>query len=121
MKGDDRMSIKNFKVSITPHEAVATIQSAILQGSISGTLVDHYERAIGESEVHVLIMEKYYMRSNNRASITATIDNFDGVTRVHVVAAGSSEGVFFRFDWGAGNSFANSVERALEQSMISEE
>ncbi|MDW0114237.1 DUF6054 family protein [Sporosarcina saromensis] len=114
------MSIKNFNVRITPREAVDAIQSAILQGSISGTLVDHYERAVGESEMHVLIMEKYYMRSNNRASITATIDNFDGVTRVHVVAAGSSEGVFFRFDWGAGSNFANSVERALAHSMISE-
>ncbi|MCM3710325.1 DUF6054 family protein [Sporosarcina luteola] len=58
------------------------------------------------------------MRSHNRASVTATIDNFEGTTRVHVVAAGSSEGVFFRFDWGAGNSFATSVERALEQYMV---
>ncbi|MFC5602099.1 DUF6054 family protein [Sporosarcina koreensis] len=112
------MSVKNFTVSISPGEAVDIVQSEILRGSISGTLVDHYVRNAGSSEVHVLIMEKYYMRSNNRASVTATIDNFDGTTRVHVVAAGSSEGVFFRFDWGAGNSFATSVERALERHII---
>ena len=112
------MSIKNFNVSISPGEAVDKIQSEILRGSISGTLVDHYVRKVGSTEVRVLIMEKYYMRSNNRASVTATIDNFDGTTHVHVVAAGSSEGVFFRFDWGAGKSFATSVERALEQYII---
>jgi len=112
------MSVKEFTVSITPMEAAEIIQSEILRGSISGTLVDHYVRNAGSSEVHVLIMEKYYMRSNNRASVTATIDNFEGTTRVHVVAAGSSEGVFFRFDWGAGNSFATSVERALEQYIV---
>lgn len=112
------MSVKNFTVSISPGEAVDIVQSEILRGSISGTLVDHYVRNTGTSEVHVLIMEKYYMRSNNRASVTATIDNLDGATHVHVVAAGSSEGVFFRFDWGAGNSFATSVERALDQYII---
>ena len=42
------------------------------------------------------------MRSSNRASLTVTIDNFDGKTKVHAVASGGSEGVFFRFDWGAG-------------------
>ncbi|WP_252504586.1 DUF6054 family protein [Sporosarcina sp. Marseille-Q4943] len=112
------MSIKNFNVSISPSEAASIIQSEIIRGSISGTLVDHYRRTAGSSEVHVLIMEKYYMRSNNRASVTATIDDFEGATRVHVVAAGSSEGVFFRFDWGAGNNFATSVERALEQYIV---
>jgi hypothetical protein len=112
------MSVKNFNVSISPREAADIIQSEILRGSISGTLVDHYMRTAGSSEVHVLIMEKYYMRSSNRASVTTTIDNLDGSTRVHVVAAGSSEGVFFRFDWGAGNSFATSVERALEQYIV---
>ncbi|WP_339253367.1 DUF6054 family protein [Sporosarcina sp. FSL W8-0480] len=112
------MSVKEFTVKISPTEAANTIESEILRGSISGTLVDHYVRTTNSSEVHVLIMEKYYMRSNNRASVTATIDNFEGVTRVHVVAAGSSEGVFFRFDWGAGNSFATSVERALKEYII---
>lgn len=112
------MSVKDFTVKISPNEAADLIQSEILRGNISGTLVDHYVRTTGSSEVHVLIMEKYYMRSNNRASVTTTIDNFDGSTRIHVVAAGSSEGVFFRFDWGAGNNFATSVERALEQYII---
>lgn len=112
------MSIRNFNVSLSPEDAANRIHSEIINGSISGTLVDHYVRNVGATEMHVIIMEKYYMRSNNRASVTSTIDNFDGVTRVHVVAAGSSEGVFFRFDWGAGSNFANSVEWALNDFII---
>ena len=115
------MSIKNFNVSLSPKEAADRIHSEIIKGSISGTLVDHYVRNTTMGEMHVLIMEKYYMRSNNRASVTSTIDNFDGVTRVHVVAAGSSEGVFFRFDWGAGSNFADSVEWALEEYIIEDD
>ncbi|MBB4825093.1 hypothetical protein HNO89_002322 [Sporosarcina luteola] len=112
------MAKETFQVSISPREARDLIENEILQRNISGTLVDSYVRQVGEYEMHVLILEKYYMRSSNRASVTSTIDNFDGVTTVHVVAAGSSEGVFFRFDWGAGSDFANSVARALAPHRI---
>jgi hypothetical protein len=58
------------------------------------------------------------MRSSNRASLSVTIDNFDGQTKVHAVASGGSEGVFMRFDWGAGRNFANSVESALGSYIV---
>ncbi|MBO1913419.1 hypothetical protein J4G37_52485, partial [Microvirga sp. 3-52] len=67
--------------------------------------------------IHVVILEKYYMRTSNRASLTVTIDNFDGETNVHAVAAGTSEGIL-RFDWGAGKNFSNSVENALNPFII---
>lgn len=113
------MSIREFKISIKPVEAMEKINNSILGGSISAKLIDHYERVSGEHQVVVFVLEKYFMRTSNRASMTVTIDNFDGVTKVHAVASGSSENVFFRFDWGAGNSFANSVEQSLVDYMIS--
>lgn len=118
MKGVVDMSIREFTVKISPTEAMSVIESHVVGGSISGTLVDRYVRQVGEYEVHVMVLEKYYMRSSNRASLTVTIDDFGEDTKVHVVASGGSEGVFFRFDWGAGNSFANSVETALGSSII---
>ncbi|WP_342514216.1 DUF6054 family protein [Sporosarcina sp. FSL K6-1522] len=112
------MSVREFIVNVSPTEAMEAIETYVVEGSVSGTLVDRYARQVGEHEVHVLILEKYYMRSNNRASLTVTIDNFDGKTKVHAVASGGSEGVFFRFDWGAGNNFANSVEVALNPYIV---
>ena len=112
------MAVREFTVSVSPKEAIDAIETYVVKGSISGTPVDRYVRRIGEYEVYVVILEKYYMRSSNRASLTVTIDNFDGKTKVHAVASGGSEGVFFRFDWGAGNNFANSVEDALKPYLL---
>jgi hypothetical protein len=113
IKGDENMSVREFTVTISPAVAMDAIETFVVKGSISGTLVDRYVRRFGEHEVHVVVLEKYYMRSNNRASLTVTVDNLEGQTKVHAVASGSSEGIFMRFDWGAGNNFANSVESAL--------
>ncbi len=118
MEGDEDVAVREFTVNILPMAAMTVIESYVVGGSISGTLVDRYVRQVGEQEVHVMVLEKYYMRSSNRASLTVTIDDFGKDTKVHVVASGGSEGVFFRFDWGAGNNFANSVETALGTSII---
>ncbi len=112
------MSVREFTVTISPAAAMDVIETFVVTGSISGTLVDRYVRRIGEHEVHVVVLEKYYMRSSNRASLTVTIDNFEGQTKVHAVASGGSEGMFMRFDWGAGNNFANSVESALGSYIV---
>ena len=112
------MSIRDFRVNLSPEEAATMIQEWVVNGSLSGTLIDHYERQVGESKIIVFILEKYYMRSSNRASLTVTIDNLTDETKVHAVAAGSSEGIM-RFDWGAGKNFSQSVENALGQHIIS--
>ncbi len=112
------MSVREFTVTISPAAAMDVIEAFVVTGSISGTLVDRYVRRFGEQEVHVVVLEKYYMRSSNRASLTVTIDNFEGQTKVHAVASGGSEGMFLRFDWGAGNNFANSVESALGSYIV---
>lgn len=113
------MAIRNFHVRLSPQEATKKIQEWVLGSSISGVLVDQYERKIDDYVSIIFILEKYYMRSNNRASLTVTIDNFDGETTVHAVAAGSSEGLL-RFDWGAGKNFSRSVEDALMAYIIRE-
>ena len=37
---------------------------------------------------------------------------------LRVIAAGSSKGWLFNFDWGAAESFANSVRKALEKFIV---
>ena len=112
------MSVREFTVSISPTAAMDIIETYVVTGSISGTLVDRYMRKQGAYEVHVIVLEKYYMRSSNRASLTVTIDNLEEQTKVHAVASGGSQGMFMRFDWGAGNDFANSVETALASYLV---
>ncbi|CAH2714962.1 hypothetical protein BACCIP111895_02139 [Neobacillus rhizosphaerae] len=89
-----------------------------MSGSISGELIDRYHRSVGENQFIVLVLEKFYFRSNNRGSMTVTIDNFEGVTKVHAVASGTGQGAIFKFDWGAGDSFINSVINTLEMYKV---
>ncbi|WHY78349.1 DUF6054 family protein [Neobacillus sp. WH10] len=108
------MDVSEIVVSITPKEASDKVEEEIVNGSISGTLIDRYHRSIGNIELIVLVLEKYYYRSGNRGSMTVTIDNFEGATKVHAAASGTAQGAIFRFDWGAGNSCINSVIDILE-------
>ena len=120
MEGVVDMSVREFTVNISPALAMNAIEAYIMKEEPTGTLVDWYVRLVGEYEVHVIILEKYYIRTSNRASLTVTIDNFGGDTKVHAVASGSLAGPYVRIDWGAKKDFLNSVEAALGDSIIQE-
>ena len=57
--------------------------------------------------------EMHNWRASNRVTLTVTVDDFTGRTRVHTVGSGGGEGAFFRFDWGASASFAGLPQKAL--------
>lgn len=105
------MSVYNFKVNISPEEAFV-----YLKNNMNSELI--YEEAHEYQDVikaYVLIFEKYYFRSKNRAALTVTINNFNKDTEISSISAGSSEGMIFNFDWGAGDDFAASVKRLLKK------
>ena len=52
------MSVREFMVNISPTAAMNMIESYVVEGSISGTLVDRYVRQVGKQEVHVMVLEK---------------------------------------------------------------
>lgn len=107
-----------FLVRISPEEAVDLVDREIVSGSITGEKVDEHICATENGrEVRVVVYEKHYYRAENRLTLTVTVDNLGGYTRVHAVGGGGGKG-FLRFDWGASDSFANSVESALYQYKI---
>ncbi|WP_313893209.1 DUF6054 family protein [Psychrobacillus sp.] len=112
------MDVREFYVSLSPKSALGVLEESLVRGTISGAMVDVYERIVGDKQVVVCVLEKYYMRTSNRASVTITIDNLEENTKVHAAASGGGAGAFLRFDWGAGDSFVTSVERALETYMV---
>ena len=107
-----------FLVRVSPQEAVDLVDKEIVNGSITGEKVDeHVCTTENGREVRVVVYEKHYYRADNRLTLTLTVDNLGGYTRVHAVGGGGGKG-FFRFDWGASDSFANSVENALYQYKV---
>lgn len=110
------MSKCSFIVSLIPSQVMNMVK-----GEENSDLVYEEFHDIGNGKYNgTLIFEKYFMRAGNRAALVVLVNNLNGKTIVTSVATGSSQGMFFNFDWGAADSFADSVRSILE-SYITEE
>ncbi len=108
----------DFYVSIYPEEAMELLNRHIVNGSITGELIDKYVNTTDDGKVViVLVYEKHYYRAGNRLTLTVAIDNLSGKTHVHSAGGGGGQGLL-RFDWGASNSFEDSTYDALYKYMI---
>ena len=109
--------MNTFYVSIDVESAAAEINKEVVDGSITGELIDFYEVNEEKGSLVVLVFEKHYWRAGNRLTLTVTIDDLCGKTRVHYVSGGGGEGLL-RFDWGAAESFESVAEDALRNYII---
>ena len=108
----------DFNVSVSPSEAAELINHYIVNGSITGVLIDEYVNDNNDGKtVIVQVYEKHYYRAGNRLTLTVVIDNIDDKTHIHVTGGGGGQG-FFRFDWGASESFENCAYNALNKYVI---
>ncbi|MDR3583721.1 MAG: DUF6054 family protein [Desulfosporosinus sp.] len=108
------MSINNFKVSISPKEALELVKL-----NENADLVHEETHDLGNGiYIGTLVFEKYFMRVKNRVALVVIIDNIYGKTDVRAISTGSSEGMIFNFDWGAADSFASGVQKVLERFII---
>ena len=103
-----------WKVSLPLEQATYLIHDTLVKGSVTGELIDWYNIAVpGGAQCVVMVFEKHYIRVSNRLTLTATVDNVEGYTRVHAIGGGGGEGLL-RFDWGAAGNFMAAVEGALQ-------
>lgn len=107
-----------IRVSLSLEEAAERIEKRILGDSVSGELIDKYEIAGSEGKVLVMVFEKFYYRAGNRLTLTLTIDDYQGESRIHYVGGGGGTGSFIKFDWGAAEAFENSIEFILHDYII---
>ena len=105
-------------VNLSAEEARRLISDTIEGGSITGSCIDEYCMETPGGTCVVMVFEKHYMRVSNRLTLTVVIDDFDNVTRVHSVSGGGGNNALFRFDWGAGDSFASAVGQALQPYVV---
>lgn len=104
------MSKTKFNVSVSPVEVFH-----VLKKEMNADLVhEEIHKVEGNKYVGTLIYEKLYMRVSNRVALVVICDNLKDKTEVRVIATGSSEGLFSKFDWGAANNFTKSIEEILK-------
>ncbi len=93
---------------------VADMLAERVQASgLSCSLVDSMHRNLGDGAVLVLVFEKYFMRSSNRASLTVVVTGRDNQVQVDAIGSGGGQGALFSFSWGAEDSFVGTVEDIL--------
>lgn len=82
---------------------------------MSTQLVDSINRRIGDLNMYIMVFEKYYMRSSNRASLTVVVTEVNHDIKVDAIGAGGGQGVIFKFSWGAEESFVSVIEEILRR------
>ncbi len=102
----------SYFVSLDAVDCANRIREAVFD-SVTGEEIDAYAITHPSGgRCIVLVFEKHYYRAGNRLTLTVTLDDFTGRTRVHCASGGGGEGLF-RFDWGAAESFEGVVHDAL--------
>ena len=111
---------RTFFVSLSLPEAAEIIRKQVEDESVTGELLDDYTVSTEVGVLRNLIFEKWFYRVGNRLVMTVTLDDLTGRTRIHVVSGGGGESVWWKFDWFAGESFADEPYNAMENYLIDE-
>ncbi|MBQ2062430.1 MAG: hypothetical protein II458_07110 [Oscillospiraceae bacterium] len=111
---------RTFFVSLSLPEAAEIIRKQVEDESVTGELLDDYTVSTEGGVLRNLIFEKWFYRVGNRLVMTVTLDDLTGRTRIHVVSGGGGESVWWKFDWFAGESFADEPYNAMENYLIDE-
>lgn len=89
------------------------LQDGVTSSGFSCELIGSSERTVGESKAVLLVFEKYYIRSSNRASLSIMLTQVYDTVYVDAVGAGGGQSALFRFSWGAEENFVNLVRDIL--------
>ena len=105
-------------LSCSVDTAAHEVFDSIVNGSLSGECVENYTLSSKEGKCVVMVLEKHFMRTSSRASLTVTVDNLSGKTRLTAVGSGGGTGVLFGFDWGAGGNLEDSALKAVSEYIV---
>ncbi|OKP94412.1 DUF6054 family protein [Paenibacillus sp. P46E] len=108
--------VYSFNVSLQPMEALIMVKESMPAGS--ELLHEEYNEVGNGYSIGTLVYERYFFRSGNQAALIVISDNLHGVTNIRLIAAGASKGIIMKMDWGAGKSFASSVEKVLSAYIL---
>ena len=111
---------RTFFVSLPLSEAAEIIFRKIEEESVTGELLDDYSLTPEGGHVRILTFEKWFYRVSNRLILTVILDDLTGRTRIHAVSGGGGTSALWKFDWFAGEAFADLPYKAMEDYLIDE-
>ena len=102
------MTIKTKKDSHTLHHLIRAYYDAY--NIIHDSKIDE--------TTYFLVVEKFFFRNSSRASLSIVIKGDDYGTTIEAVGSGGGQGLFFKFDWGAKESFERAIPKILDNEGI---
>jgi hypothetical protein len=71
-------------------------------------------------DVYFIVVEKFFFRNSSRASLSIVLTSSDDRfgTIIEAVGSGGGQGMFFKFDLGAKESFEAAIPKLLSQNNI---
>lgn len=113
------MNSDNFKVNLSLRDTLSKLDFGIVKESVTGEKIDYHIITGNEDNGAILLVyEKYFQRVGNRITLTIVLDNINGPTKVHSIGGGAAQGMFFKFDWGASESFTSLPRKILSKYII---
>lgn len=76
-----------------------------------------HDSKIDES-TYFMVVEKFFFRNSSRASLSIVIKEDDFDTTIEAVGSGGGQGILFKFDWGAKDSFERAIVKILDNEGI---
>ena len=90
------------------------IYNAVVHGSITGECRLDVKSDFEDGSVRMMVFEKFYYRTSNRASLSIMISQKGNQIRVNGISTGAAQGMLVRFAWGAEDNFSGIVEKVLK-------
>ncbi len=87
----------------------------IQNSAMSCELIHSTSRLVNGVWMYVMVFEKYYFRSSNRASLTVALSVYNDELVVDIIGAGGGQGALFRFSWGTEEDFVASAQHILQR------
>jgi len=107
------MATSTVQCSGNIEEIAEALTMGVLESAISCELECRVDRSCGQAKAILLVFEKYYIRSSNRASLTVMLTEMGDLVNVDAVGSGGGQGPIIKFSWGAEEDFVDVVRRVL--------
>jgi len=110
--------MQTLTVDLGVADTAERVRAGVAASGLSVECVGEYAHHGTGSDVVMLVFEKYFMRTSSRASLSVVVEDVAGQTRVAFCGSGGGQTTMFRFDWGAGDSFADAVAGVLRDHIV---
>lgn len=106
------------KLELSLHEdfdsLLRRLEDGIINGSMSASLEDSSDFISGEARCSVRVFERYSYTGGNRVSLSVTLfQGRDGEVQLSAIAAGGSQGMFFKVNTFGEEAFLEKLRELL--------